>query len=76
MKAAVHIAWVAATLAAMPDEMAVSMSTTDRILPADLTTIRRLLPSVAAKYGLHAGLKSESGSVTVWFDRRGARGAD
>jgi hypothetical protein len=56
MKAAVHIAWVAATLAAMPDEMAVSMSTTDRILPADLTTIRRLLPSVAAKYGLRAGL--------------------
>ena len=76
MTSATHIAWVAATLAAMPDEMAVSMSTTDRILPADLPTIQRLLPSVAAKYGLRAGLKSENGYVTVWFDRRGTRGAD
>lgn len=68
--AAEHIAWVAKTLASMPADLATSMSTTQRVAPADLPTIRHLLPTLAAQYELRARLEEENGHVTVWFDRR------
>jgi hypothetical protein len=68
--AAEHIAWVAETLASMPADMATSMSATQRVGLADLSTIRRLLPAVAARYKLRARLEEENGFATVWFDRR------
>lgn len=64
-----HIAWVAETLASMPD-MATSMSATQPVAPADVPTIRRLLPTLAARYELRVRLEEENGYVTVWFDRR------
>lgn len=68
--AAEHIAWVAETLASMPADMATSMSASQRIGPADVPTIRRLLPTLAAQHELRARLEEENGYVTVWFDRR------
>lgn len=65
-----HIAWVAEALASMPADIAISMSTTQRIGPAALSTIRGLLPALAARYDLHVRLENDNGSVTVWFDRR------
>jgi hypothetical protein len=56
--------------------MAMSMSTTDRIPPAELPAIRRRISSVAAHYGLRARLEGEDGRVTIRFDRRRDRGAD
>lgn len=67
--AAEHIAWVAETLASMPADMATSMSATQRIGPAELPTIRHLLPTLAAQSDLRARLEDDNGFVTVWFDR-------
>jgi hypothetical protein len=68
--AAEHLAWVAETLASMPADMATSMSATQRIGPAEMPTIRRLLATLAAQYDLLARVEDDHGYVTVWFDRR------
>lgn len=68
-----HIAWVAETLASMPAALARSISTTQRIEPADVPTVRRLLPSLGERYGLRARLELDEGYVTIWFDRRTAK---
>ena len=64
-----HIAWVADTLASMPVDIATSMSTTQHVGPAELSTVRRLLAALAARYDLRARLENDNGTVTVWFDR-------
>jgi hypothetical protein len=64
-----HIAWVAETLESMPAAMAMSMSTTQRIEPAQLPAIRRLLASLAARYGLRARIENDDGYGTVSFVR-------
>lgn len=69
--AAAHIAWVAETLASMPPGMATSMSAAQRVAPAELASIRRLLPTLAGRYDLRTRLEDDDGYVTVWFDRRG-----
>jgi hypothetical protein len=66
---AAHIAWVAETFASMPVDIATSMSTTQHVGPAELSTVRRLLPALAARYDLRARLENDNGTVTVWFDR-------
>lgn len=68
--AAEHIAWVAEMLASMPADLATAVSATQRVAPADVPTIRRLLPTLAAQHELRARLEEENGYVTVWFDRR------
>ncbi len=44
-----------------------------RIEPADVPTVRRLLPSLGERYGLRARLEHDEGYVTIWFDRRTAK---
>ena len=63
-----HIAWVAETLASMSRTTANAISTTQRV--ADALALRRMLPSLAARYGFGARIESDGDRVTVRFVRQ------
>lgn len=65
-----HIGWVAETLASMSGSAANAISTTQRVAPADVPALRRMLPSLAARYGFGARIESEGDRVTVRFVRQ------
>jgi hypothetical protein len=63
------IAWAAETLASMSGTTANAISTTQRVAPADVLALRRMLPSLAARYGFGARIESDGDRVTVRFVR-------
>jgi len=65
-----HIKWVAETLASMSRTTANAISTTQRVAPADALSLRRMLPSLAARYGFGARVESDGDRVTVRFVRQ------
>jgi hypothetical protein len=63
-----HIASIARALADMSG-VATAISSTQRLTSAEREALRRLLPSLAARYGLRSSVECDGPSVTVRLER-------
>lgn len=71
MAAARHLADVARALADMRG-FATAISSTQLMDASEEAAVRKLLPTLAATYGLAYTIRSDGASVTVRFERRAA----
>ena len=67
--AAAHVVDIARLLAEMPRDMASAVSSTQTVHDAEGQLIRRLAPSLAARYGFRVAIEQHGLSLTVRFER-------